>query len=131
MKNNYLCPFCNTHLKIKDNIVLKVSNTKSQVGLVLLSPEIGNYDVFYHHQCLELEKGEMTEIFCPVCNENLDLDEDYKNLARIIMLDEKGEKSEVYFSRIVGEKASYKITGKKITRYGKDSDNYNYWGYSL
>jgi hypothetical protein len=131
MKNYYLCPFCKTHLKIKDNIILKVSNTKSQVGLVLLSPEIGNYDVFYHHECLELNSGEITEIFCPVCDENLDLDAEFKNLAKIIMLDENGQKSEVFFSRIVGEKASYKISGKKIDKYGKDSDNYNYWGYSL
>jgi predicted nucleic-acid-binding Zn-ribbon protein len=130
MKNLYICPKCSAHLRIKDNIVLTVKKGNKK-SLVLLSPEVGNYDIFYHHESSEIESGDKVEVFCPVCSANLDAGGKLNNLAHIIMIEDSGEKSDLYFSKVIGEKATYKVSGQKIDRFGDDASNYNYWGYSL
>ncbi len=131
MENQYICPKCSSYLKIKDNIILTVRKNEKQKGLVLLSPEIGNYDAFFHKESLGIEKGDKVDMFCPVCSDDLGVEESYKNLACIIMIDENGKKSDVYFSKILGEEATFKISEGKVDRFGDDASNYNYWGYSL
>lgn len=131
MKKSYLCPACKSHLKLRDKVILTVFKNEQQRGLILLSPEIGNYEITYHSESTGLIKGDKVEVFCPVCAANLDAGEKYKNLVRLIMIDENGKKSDVYFSKTIGEKATYKITDKKVQSFGEDSHNYNYWGYFL
>jgi uncharacterized protein YbaR (Trm112 family) len=128
MKNEYLCPYCRGHLKVGNNIIFAV-RTKSQArGLLLLSPELGNYRC-NNHESLELVEGERVETFCPMCHSNLRAINVNKNLAEVIMVDEEGEQYEIYFSEIVGEHSTYKITDSDIESYGDDSDDYmNYFG---
>lgn len=131
MKKSYLCPACKSHLKLRDKVILTVFKNEQQRGLILLSPEIGDYDITYHSESTGLAKGDKVDVFCPVCSVNLDAGEKYKNLAKLIMVDETGKKSEVYFSKIIGEQATYKVTDQKIQKFGEDAANYNYWGYFL
>lgn len=131
MKKSYLCPSCNSHLMLRDDIILTVFKSDSQKGLVLLSSEIGNYDYIYDKESIKLSLGDKVDVHCPVCTFNLGVDHEYKNLAKILMVDENGNKSFIYFSRIMGEQATFKVEGKKVDKFGQDSANYNYWGYSL
>lgn len=131
MRNSYICPKCSSHLRILDNIILTFKKNE-QKGLVLLSPEIGNYDIFYHDDSTDIKVGDKVEVHCPVCSENLAAAKEHDNLAHIIMIDEKGEKSDVFFSRIIGEEATFQVAkGGKVDKFGDDASNYNFWGYSL
>jgi hypothetical protein len=41
--NDFLCPKCREHLRVGENIIFKVKNSKKQAALLLLNPHIGNY----------------------------------------------------------------------------------------
>lgn len=131
MNKTYICPNCNSSIQLKDNIVLSVQKSENQRGLVFLSTELGNYEIFYDKKTLDLKLGDKVEVFCPVCLFNLSVEAEYRNLAKLILIDEKEQKSDIYFSRIIGEQATFKVSGEKILKFGADSSNYNYWGYSL
>ncbi len=131
MNKTYICPNCNSTIQLKENIVLTVQKSESQRGLVFLSAELGNYEIYFDKKVLSLKLGDKVEVFCPVCLFNLGVEDEYRNLAKVILIDEKGQKSDIYFSRIVGEEATFKVSGEKIHKFGADSSNYNYWGYSL
>lgn len=128
MKNEYICPYCRGHLKVGGNIIFSVRTSKGGLGLLLLSPELGNYHCT-NHQSLELVEGEKLETFCPICHTNLKAISVNQNLAEVIMIDEKGEEFEIYFSEIIGEQCTYKIKESEIESYGADSNDYtNYFG---
>ena len=68
---------------------------------------------------------------CPICYENLDAKEADENLAHVIRLeDATGKESIVFFSKIVGEKCTYKVEDGNVESFGKDADNYkDYTGF--
>ena len=123
MKVNYSCPKCKGFLNIGGYLVfiIKAKNPPRK-GLIFLSTEIGDYKVI-KHPYLELEDDEITDVFCPICNFNLKCSRN-KNFARIEMIDADQNRYEILFSRIVGEKCTYKIKGDKITEYGKHTSRY-------
>jgi hypothetical protein len=43
--NDFLCPVCQEHIRVGDNIIFKVKNQKKQSALLLLSPQIGTIPV--------------------------------------------------------------------------------------
>lgn len=117
-----MCPFCRGHLRVGDYIILKIRNTKREKGLLLLHPEVGNYSSIKHPQ-FHYEEGERIDFFCPICMQSLDaaLDE---NLVKVVMIDEFQNEHDVYFSRIAGEKSTYKVSEKGIHATGEHSDRY-------
>ena len=129
MENNeFLCPYCRGYLKANTKIILTARRENGDRGLILFSPKLGEYDI-KKHKTLPLREGEHIDILCPLCHANLTDQTISKRLARIIMIDEKGEESQVYFSEIVGMKCTYKIQGGKIEAFGEDADHFrNYWG---
>ena len=70
------------------------------------------------------------DILCPLCHANLTDQTISKNLARIKMIDSAGEEYDIYFSEIMGETCTYKISAnKKVQSYGENAPDYqNYWG---
>ena len=122
MENHYLCPQCRGHLRVGENIIFRIRNTRREKGLLLLHPEVGNYTSIKHPR-FHFEEGERIDFFCPVCLHSLDaaLDE---NLVQVIMIDETGIEHEVFFSRIAGEKSTYKVSDKGITACGEHSHRY-------
>lgn len=90
--------------------------------MLLLHPEVGNYASIKHPR-FQFEEGERIDFFCPICLHSLDaaLDE---NLVQVIMLDETGIEHEVFFSRIAGEKSTYKVSEEGITACGEHSHRY-------
>jgi len=126
--NDFICPHCLSHLCPAGKIVLSVKTREGMAGLLLLSPLLGEYTL-EKHPALKLSHGEHLDFFCPVCHANLSAKDGHINLARILIANTNGTKSEVFFSKIVGEKCTFHIHGKEVEPYGPDAPEYlNYWG---
>jgi hypothetical protein len=125
MKNQYLCPHCRGHLRVGDYIIFKIRNSRREKGLLLLHPEVGNYTSIKHPD-FNFQEGERVDFFCPLCMNNLDAAID-ENLVHVIMLDTRGRESEVYFSRIAGEKSTYKVSEDEVMVSGVHSYRYTHF----
>lgn len=127
MKENYLCPKCDAHLRVGDNVVFYVISKKSNnKGLIMLNPNLGDYSITSHQE-VQFETGEYVEFYCPVCHANLAASKINNNLVKLLMVDElTGIKSDIYFSKVVGEKSTFRITDNKvIEKFGDDSHLYS------
>ena len=122
---NYLCPNCKSHLRVWNNIILTVrSCVEDKQGLLLLNPNLGNYEFISHHK-LEFNDMECIDFFCPVCSVDLTAKDVNKNLARILMTDENDKVYDLYFSRLRGQQSTFKVSnGDIVEKYGKDSSAY-------
>jgi hypothetical protein len=127
--NDFLCPYCRGHLMPHQKVILSARKESGKRGMILLNPQLGQYDIHVHHT-FKLVEGEHIDMLCPLCHANLTDHTISKNLARIKMIDIKGMEYDIYFSEIFGEKCTYKISGdKKVEKYGEDSADYrNFWG---
>jgi hypothetical protein len=123
--HDFLCPECKEHIRVGENIIFKVKNSKKQSSLLLLSPQIGNY-TSHKHRTFEIQTGESLEFFCPLCNASL-VSDIHKNLAHVILLDDKGNSNNVYFSRIVGEHSTFTTDGESVHVAGEDAGRYTYF----
>lgn len=95
---------------------------------MLLSPRLGEYSATTH-TTFQVKEGDKVDIFCPICHQDLGDYMDHQNLARIIMIDERGEEYDIVFSEIIGQRCTYKIHGEEVEKYGEDADLYtNFWG---
>ena len=127
--NDFLCPYCRGHLMPNQKVILSARKSSGKRGIILFNPQLGEYDVMAHHT-FKLEEGEHLDILCPLCHANLTDQTINNNLAKIKMIDTSGCESEIYFSEIVGEKCTYKISpDRKVESFGQDADDYqNFWG---
>ncbi len=123
--NDFLCPRCKEHIRVGDNIIFKIKNSKKQSALMLLSPQIGNYTSI-KHPSFKIQAGEHLEFFCPLCNAPL-MSDIHKNLAHVILQDEMGKSSDVYFSQIVGEQSTFTTDGELLHATGNDAGRYTYF----
>jgi len=123
--NDFLCPRCNGHIRVGEHLILKVKNKKKKTGIVLLSPQIGNYSSV-KHPTFEIEKGEFLECFCPLCDHPLK-SAIHPNLACVIMIDEEGNYFDTYFSQIAGEHSTYETHGDSVHIEGEDAGRYTYF----
>ena len=127
MNNDYLCPVCKGQLKVNNNIIFSAKNISGDGGLIILSPELGNY-MIKKHDSFSYKEGEHVDFFCPICHANL-ASKINENLAEILMIDENKNNFEIYFSKIAGEKCTYRISEGGIESFGKDSPHYiNFFG---
>lgn len=124
---NFLCPHCRGHLRVSNSIIFLTKTTKGKSGLLLISPELGDYSVKMHPTYSDFEEGEVVNFICPICYENLDAEEYDKNLAKVIMQEDTKKESIIVFSKIVGEKCTYQIAHKEkeIRKYGEHKDEYD------
>jgi C4-type Zn-finger protein len=125
MKTNFICPHCRGHLRVSNSIIFLTKTTKGKSGLLLLSSELGDYNVKMHPSYNNFEEGEVVNFICPICYENLDAEEYDKNLAKVIMQEEDGKESTIFFSKIVGEKCTYQIQEGNIKSYGDHAEGYD------
>lgn len=122
---DFLCPKCMGHIRVGEHIIFKVKNNRKQSGIVLLSPQIGNYKSV-KHPSFEILTGEILEYYCPVCNASL-ISDIHKNLAHVVLQDETGKRNDVYFSQIVGEQSTFKTDGESVHIAGADAGRYTYF----
>jgi predicted RNA-binding Zn-ribbon protein involved in translation (DUF1610 family) len=123
--NDFLCPKCNNYLRVGENVIFKVKNSRNQSCLLLLSPQIGNYSS-HKHPSFEVKTGESLEFYCPLCNASLISDID-KNLACVLLQDDSGSIHNVYFSRIVGEHSTFETDGDTLHIHGEGAGRYTYF----
>ncbi|HPI28941.1 MAG TPA: hypothetical protein PLS26_00285 [Bacteroidales bacterium] len=119
----YICPFCKGHLNVNDNIVLLERNRHNQQGIVFLNTELGNYESQIISS-IKFEKGEVCEFFCPYCHTNIEYHKEKTNLVKLLHEDEKGKITQVIFSKIYGEEATYHIDESKVMSYGEHAKKY-------
>ncbi|MCK5029365.1 MAG: hypothetical protein KAR57_07015 [Bacteroidales bacterium] len=122
MKKNFICPRCKGYLNVGEYIILSAETKRGDAGLILFSPEIGNYTTEKNPSFLTKE-GEKYEFFCPLCQKKLAADI-HDNLSHIIMIDEDKKEYQILFSKIAGEKSTYKIIGESVEIYGDHHSNY-------
>jgi len=129
MKNRYLCPKCRAELKIRDHIIFSGKTEKGIKGILLLSPELGDYSMI-HDDNFKYDKGEHIDLFCPVCQANIAIPEVNEDLAEVIMIDEKNVEYKIVFSEVAGKKCTIKIKDQNIIEaFGEDANEYqNHWG---
>lgn len=123
--NDFLCPRCKEHIRVGDNIIFKIKNSRKQSALMLLSPQIGNYTSI-KHPAFKIQEGEHLEYYCPLCNAPL-MSDIHKNLAHVILQDEFGKTSDVYFSQVVGEQSTFTTHGELLHATGDDAGRYTYF----
>ena len=119
---NYLCPSCRGLLNVNQTIVFSAKTKKGKVGLILLSPEIGNYTIMKHLD-FTYKEGEHIDFYCPICHANLTAKGVNNNLAKITMIAENKEEYDILFSQIAGEKCTYKVRDKYIESSAGDSSD--------
>jgi hypothetical protein len=129
MKSRFLCPACRSDLKIKNSIIFSAQTEKGIKGLVLFSPELGNYSIL-HVPAFAYSGGEHIDFFCPVCHTDLGIHKVSKDLAGVVMIDEKKVEYNIIFSEIAGKKCTIKMKENTIVKsYGEDANEYsNFWG---
>jgi uncharacterized protein YbaR (Trm112 family) len=125
MENSFICPYCKGHLKVGDEVIFKVRNLKKELGLVLLSAQIGNYNCMKNPE-FNIKKGEALDFYCPLCNHSLSTSIG-ENLIHVVMLDKQRVEHNIYFSRISGEKSTYQVTDDKVIATGEHADRYTYF----
>ena len=126
MQKYYVCPHCKGHLKVGENIIFTARNQKNESGLLLLHPKIGNYDSI-KHPSFSIRKGETLDFYCPLCSASLVSRFD-RNLAHVIMMDKDRKEYDIYFSRIAGEKSTYRVAGdSSVMAAGEHSHRYTYF----
>lgn len=126
MQKYYTCPVCKGHLKVGEHIIFTVRNHKGEPGLMLLHPNIGNYDSI-KHPSFEFKKGEKLAFHCPLCSVRLKSKFD-ENLVHVVMMDKDRKEYDIYFSRIAGEQSTYKVSGdSQVMSAGEHSHRYTYF----
>ncbi|MFC2152771.1 hypothetical protein ACFLSE_09610 [Bacteroidota bacterium] len=124
MSTDFICPKCNGHLLVGDKIIFTAITKKDKrPGIILLSSELGDYTSKLNPS-FSIAEGEEVDFLCPICHGNLTATEVDQNLAKIIMVDEKSDKYEIYFSGITGEHCTYKVSEEKIEQFGDASQKY-------
>ena len=118
MKVTYLCPYCRGAINAGSNIILSAKTKSRKLGLILLHEEIGNYSSILSAS-LTVEKGEVVDIYCPVCHESLNISKK-DCLAKFIRVDKDLKESFIVISRKYGEKITFKVDEKKqVESYGE------------
>jgi len=125
MENHYICPHCRGHLRVGENIVIKVRNARRKKGILLLHPEVGNYTSIIHPD-FNIIEGERLDFFCPLCMNYLDAAID-ENLVHMIMVDQQGIEHQVYFSRVAGEQSTYRVSDDEVMITGVHSYRYTHF----
>ncbi len=122
MTDSFLCPRCKGYLNVGKYVILCADTAYGDAGIILLDPTIGNYTVTTNSE-FSITKGEKYEFFCPICQEKLSSDI-HDNLSKILLLDKDGKQFKVLFSKIAGEKSTYKIIGDAVSIHGDQNSNY-------
>jgi hypothetical protein len=126
MEKYYICPVCRGHLKVGDYIIFTAKNQKKQSGLLLLHPNIGNYDSI-KHPAFKFREGESLEFCCPLCSACLVSKFD-ANLVHVVMIDRDEKEYDIYFSRIAGEKSTYRVSeDSSVMSAGEHSHRYTHF----
>lgn len=124
MKNHYACPHCRVTLNPSVKVLL-IASYRSRKGLILLSPQPGNFKYVCDPTVEEgLEPGDLVKFACPVCHADLTSKRN-KRFVELRMHVPGGPERIVEFSREFGTQATYIIDGDEVTAFGDDVEDIN------
>ncbi len=128
---DYYCPHCKTKLNQaevsnpKGYIHFWVKNYQGQWSTIFVNPELGNYEVIKDSN-FQWKKGEVLEILCPYCKQDLSLSQGSLR-AKILAKDrETQEEMMIIFSKIIGEHLTYIMDMQErrvIDSYGEHAND--------
>lgn len=121
METTFKCPECHSFLNIGKKLVLSSGVEDNKKGLCSFETELGNYNIETND--LNYKEGKLVNFYCPLCFANLTSDI-HPNLASILMSEGENGEFRIIFSKIAGEKATYKIQNNKLKCYGIHKDKY-------
>ncbi len=122
MSLNYQCPHCNGYIAIEGCVIFSIRTPDLKSGIISLHTELGNYSIKKNPE-FEISTGDHLDFYCPICHAEL-ASEVHQNLAKIIMIDEANREFEILFSRVLGERTTFKIVGETMEIFGDDSAEY-------
>jgi hypothetical protein len=124
MKNVYLCPHCHSNLNPSVKIVL-VASYRQRKGLILLSPQPGNFKfVCDEHVSEVIKPGTKVKFHCPVCSNDLTSAAN-KDFAEVFLDTGDKQPRRLYFSRAYGTHATFIDKGDVIAAYGENVEDYD------
>ncbi len=130
MKNTFVCPHCQGVLNPNVKILL-VAAGKRRKGLILLSPQPGNYKFLCDSSFKDaFRPGDTINFSCPLCAGDLASAKNPK-FAQLELHTPSHSPRRVEFSRIFGTHATFIIDGGEVTSYGEnagESDEKNFFG---
>lgn len=122
MKPIFKCPKCDAILSQQEDLIFAVENMQGQRSLLLLSTRLGDYGI-KNNLPFRFDVGDKFNFYCPVCQASLECEE-HENLIKVEMNDEDGHTYFVCFSRVAGEKSTYRVAGKNVKAYGEHAGKY-------
>ena len=130
MRNTFVCPHCHGVLNPNVKITL-VAAVKRGKGMILLSPQPGNYR-YICDKSLEdaLKPGDKVTFSCPICTADLTSAGNPK-FCQLELHTAGQEPRRVEFSRVYGTHATFVIGDNSVTSYGEDADEFgstNFFG---
>ncbi len=130
MKNSFVCPHCQGVLNPNVKILLVAVN-KRRKGMVLLSPQPGNYKYLCDPSLEEaFQPGDTITYSCPLCTADLTAEGNPK-FARLELHTPSHNPRRVEFNRTYGTHATFIIDSGDVTAYGDDADDFestNFFG---
>jgi hypothetical protein len=121
MNWTYSCPHCKALLNPDDKIVLRAESEDRKL-LVGLHPQPGNYEVELPPG-EEMAAGTRWDFVCPWCDRSLV--SELSDALCALDVHAGGDTHRVFFSRIVGEQATFVVSAEGILRdYGIHTDRY-------
>ena len=118
--NDYLCPHCKGHLNVGGHLVFATRTKRKHKGLLLLDTEVGSYN-YKHHDKFHLEKGELVDFECPICQKDLTSEQDKEHAMIIMIENEDGQEYDLYFSKVAGKQSTYVVAHDNIDIFGDDA----------
>lgn len=119
-ESDYLCPSCKGHLNVDGNVVFATKTNRKHSGLILLSPKIGEYS-YKTHPKFQLEKGELVEFYCPLCQADLTAEKQKEHAMIKMINNEDSAEYELYFSKKAGNKSTYVVATDIFEAFGEDA----------
>jgi hypothetical protein len=122
MSWTYSCPYCESVVNPDETVILLGERGSTQC-LMGFHPQPGNYTI-YVPPGVDLAQGDKWDFLCPVCRANL---RSYEHDHLCALVCWQGPKRRiVFFSRIVGERATYVVEDTSVDeKHGDHADAYN------
>lgn len=117
----YACPQCDAMLNPDETIVL-IGECGPHRILIGFHPEPGNYQA-YLPPGIELQEGSLWDFYCPVCGRSLAMEFAPEMCA--LDLATQGVRHRLFFSRTVGERATFVITAEGVQSHGEDAERHS------
>lgn len=128
MRPSYYCPDCKGLLNPGTKVVFVIEQGSNR-GLLLLSPDLGDYAVVLA-ESFPIVAGTRNDFQCPICHHDLKSPSN-ENLVDILCRQADGTDAHVSFSRIAGEKATFVRGPDGVQAFGEHAPLYeavNFFG---